>query len=186
MASEVSICNEALQEIGAGRIVSLAQDSVEARACNAIYSETRDQLLREYAWSFAIKRAQLAASATDPAFGPSNAYPLPSDCLRVLLPEDADLDWVIEGREILTDWGAPLEIRYIRRVTDPNTMDVLFRRALAGELGMKLAEPLTQSTSKWEKAKDIRDEAIAKAKRTNAIEKLPVEPREDTWITARI
>ncbi len=185
MASEVSICNEALQELGGSRIVSLTQDSVEARACNAIYAETRDQLLRRYAWSFAKTRAQLAASATEPAFEFDNAYPLPSDCLRVLLPQDADCDWTIEGRQILTNWGAPLEVVYLRQITDPNTMDVLFRRALAGELAMKLAEPLTQSNSKWEKAKLIRDEAVAEAKRTNAIEKLPVEPREDTWITAR-
>lgn len=185
MASEVGICNEALQEIGAGRIVSLTQDSVEARACNAIYAETRDQLLRKYSWSFAIKRAQLAANATEPLFDFSNAYDFPSDCLRVLLPQDADCDWTIEGRQILTDWGAPLEVRYLRQITDPNTMDVLFRRALAGELGMKLVEPLSQSNSKWEKAKAIRDEAISEAKRTNAIEKLPVEPREDSWVTVR-
>lgn len=186
MASNVSICNEALQELGAGRIVSLTEDSVAARHCNAIFEETRDQLLRKYPWSFAIKRAQLASNVTAPLFEFSNAYDFPSDCLRVLLPNDYDCDWVVEGRQILTDWGAPLEVRYIRQVTDPNTMDVLFRRALAMLLAFKLAEPLTQSNTKQAAAQGKYDEAIAEAKHANAIEKLPVDPREDSWITARV
>lgn len=185
MASEVSIINEALQELGAGRITSRTEDSVAARAANAIFDDTRDQLIERYNWSFAIKRAKLAANAIAPAFEYSNAYDFPSDCLRVILPRDYDTDWTIEGRQILTDWGAPLEVRYIARISDVNQMNPLFRRALAMELAAKLCETLTQSNSKQETALFKRDEAIAEAKRLGAIQKLPVDPREDSWIAER-
>ena len=56
MASEVDICNRALSKLGAARITSLTEDSVNARACNAMYESVRDAELRAHPWNFAMKR----------------------------------------------------------------------------------------------------------------------------------
>lgn len=190
MASEVGIANRALQRLGAARITSLTESSVNARAVNASYTELRDALLREHTWTFAVKRAQLAASSSSPAFGPDEAYPLPSDFLK-LLPPDAQLhsnslDWKIEGNTVVTDETAPLNVRYVARITDPNLMDPLFREALAMRLAKELCETLTQSNTKYQLISGDYQDAINSAKRANAIE-LPVQdPPEDTWITKRL
>lgn len=185
MASVVGICNSALSKLGALRIASLSDSSKNARACNDAYERVRDATLRKHPWNFAITRAQLAAEATGPDFGPSNQFPFPSDCLRVLPPNDYDLDWIIEGRKILTYEGGPLNVRYIKRVTDPNEMDALFREALACELALDMCELITQSNTKQAAIKDRLKEILSEAKRTNAIEQLAQEFPDDDWLTVR-
>lgn len=120
MASETGIANRALQRLGAARITALDDtSSTNSRACNVAYEPLRDALLRAHPWSFAIARASLAADSTAPAFGPAYQYAWPTTAMRILLPKDHTLDWIVEGRFILSDWTAPLEVRYISKVEDP-------------------------------------------------------------------
>lgn len=189
MASKVEIANRALQLLGAKRIVSLTEDSRNARACNAAFEPVKRAELRKHPWGFATKRVQLAADATEPAFGRSNSFTLPSDFIRLLPPDQNlnfnDLDWIVEGRNIITDDDAPLDVRYVYDVTDPNIFDVLFREALAAKLAEQLCEELTQSNTKIATASAVYDKAIAEAKRANAIEKVAEKPPEDVWVTCR-
>jgi len=189
MASVVEICNRALQKIGAKRITSITEDSVNARACNNAYNPLRLSELRSHPWSCAIARAQLAASSTEPLFGKAYMYPLPSDYLRSL-PNDPGYnlnseDWQIEAGNILTDDTSPLNLRYIYDLTDPNIMDAMFREALACRLALEICEELTQSNQKKEALKMEYKEAIREAKRVNAILNIAANPPEDEWITIR-
>lgn len=189
MASNADIANRALQKLGAKRITILTEDSRNARAVNAAFETLKEAELREHPWNFAIKRVQLAAETTAPPFGRARYFQLPSDFLRILPPDPEynmnDLDWQIEGRLIATNDSAPLDVRYIYNVTDPNTMDVLFRECFAARIAMELCEELTQSNTKKAAAEADYDNAIAKAKRTNAIERVAAKPPEDTWVTVR-
>lgn len=190
MASEVSIANRALQKLGAKRITSLTDDSVNARACNACYETLRDAELRKHTWSFAVSRAALAADGTAPDWGRDNSYELPADFIKLLpdYPEDVtnDKDWQIEGRKIYTDDTAPLYIRYIARVTDPNLMDVLFREVLACRMALEMCEELTQSNTKKESIRADMKEIMIEARRNNAFENISSEPPIATWDTARL
>lgn len=189
-SSEVQLCNQALQKLGEQRITSLTQDHPNARDCNVAYAAMRDLELRRHPWSFAITRAELAADATDPDFGFDNRYLLPTDCLRLLDPDPLgntnDRDWTIEGRYVLTDWDAPLQIRYVKRVTDTTQFDALFDEALACRIALQLCEMKTQSNPKLENIKQQYKDAISEARRINAIEKISAEMPEDTWITVRV
>lgn len=189
MASNVEIANRALQKLGASRIASLTEDSVNGRAINACFDVLRQAELRKHPWNFAIKRAQLAANVTDPLFTRSTSFALPSDFIRLLAPDPEvnynDLDWQIEGRNIITNDDAPLDVRYIYNVTDPNEMDILFREALSARIAYELAELLTQSNAKKAEAMGAYEEIIAEAKRVNAIERVALQPPEDTWVTVR-
>lgn len=190
MTSEVEICNRALQKLGESGITSLTDDSKRARACNRAYVPLRDAALRKHPWSFSITRAQLAANSVAPVHGPANRFLQPSDCLRLLPPDPDrkanDLDWRIEGRHIITNDAAPLDIRYVVRITDPNTMDTLFREYLSTYIAHELCEEITQSNTKKNGLKDDLRGIVAEAKLTNAIEKVSDEPPEDSWITARL
>lgn len=98
MTSEVNICNRALQAIGARTtIAALTEQSVEARNCNLIYQDTRDQVLAMAYWNFAQKTDYLALLKSAPAT-PSNpsatatqwstAYPAPPWLYQYAYPSD--------------------------------------------------------------------------------------------------
>jgi hypothetical protein len=189
MASKVEIANRALQLLGAKSITSLTENSRNAQAMNRAYESVKLAELRKHPWNFAIKRAQLAANATAPLFTKANSFPLPADWVRLLPtdPEDNmnDLDWQIEGRNILTNDDAPLNIRYIYDVTDPNEMDPLFRETFAAKLADATCEEITQSNAKKAEAREVYKDVMAEARKANAIENVAAEPPEDPWISCR-
>lgn len=187
--SNVTICNLALQKLGQSRIVALDDDNSNARHCNVCFEPLRDRELRAAAWNFALKRASLAASATEPAFFFSYAYPLPVDCLRVNMPTRLGLDWKIEQHEgvpaILTNDGGALEIRYIAKVTDPAQFDPIFVEMLACKIAWHLCEVITQSNTKKQALNAEYMDLKKEAKRLNAFEKTPASEPLDSWIAAR-
>lgn len=198
-ASDVSISNLALQMLGASRIASLTEDSPAARSCNACYEAIRDAEIRKNRWNFAKTRTTLAPHATAPAFTFNYAFPLPSDYLRLLSPNEDnniadggrnDTDWKIERHQgtlaVLTNDGTSLDIVYLARVTDPAQFDALFVIALAAAMAEHMCEEITQSSAKKEYAASKYKAAIADAKKVNAIENQPTIPPEDTWSTARL
>ena len=93
MATEVSICANALRRLGDDPITSLTDDTERARLCNAFYAPARDLVLRAHPWNFAITRATLAQLSDTPAFEYSYQYALPTSplCLRVLQMEYQDV-----------------------------------------------------------------------------------------------
>ena len=189
MASETSICNRALQKLGAARISSLTENSNNARSCNACYEELRDDELSKYAWSFAMERAELAADAIAPDFGKQNSFTLPADFLRLITPypemDTNDRDWTIEGNKIYSNDSDPIQIRYIKRVTNVGDMNVYFREALAARIAMELCEEITQSNTKKADLNASYSEAIKSARKTNAMQKVALESPLDSWITGR-
>jgi hypothetical protein len=82
--SVVDICNNALIRIGSKTITSLSDGDKVANSCNLLYTQTRDLLLRQHFWNFAVTRVQLASESTSPGFEFDYSYPLPSDFIRAI------------------------------------------------------------------------------------------------------
>lgn len=185
--SKVQIANRALQKIGATRISSFDENAKTARAIVAAYDLTRDAELRRYKWSFAIKRASIAADGDNALWGDWYRYSLPNDFLRLIRDDESGfhVDWKIEGLYILSADTAPLKIKYIASIDDPNYYDPLFIEAFACKLALEIAEDITDSAGKKESVKDDYQRAIAEARMTGAIEKEAQEIPEDPWLTAR-
>lgn len=185
MASVVDLCNRALQRLGESPITSLSDDSTRARECSRVYEFARDGELRRYIWNFSRARVSLAASSTPPAFGYDNAYPLPSDFIR-LHPDNQVTDWQIEDGHILTDDEAPLNVVYIKRQTDVNKFDPLFFEALSARMALEMAERLRQpSASAMQNYMIMYRDEISAARRANAIENISRQPPEDEWVSVR-
>lgn len=189
MASKVEICNRSLQLLGAKSIVSLTENSPNARQCVLAYDPVRLAFLRNHTWSCATTRTSIAADSAAPAFGRQRSFTLPADFIRLLpkYPEDNtnSEDWQIEGKKIYTDDTAPLYIRYIYDLKDPNTMDPLFREALSHELALNICEQVTNSSTKKADIERGLSRVLADARRVNAMERVSLEPPEDVWVTAR-
>ena len=184
MSSIVDICNRALDKLGEAPITSLADDTKPARACNRAFEPLRDAVLRDHPWNFAMARAALAASTTAPAWGYAAQYTLPVDCLRVVTV-DTTWPWTVEGGAILTDAGAPLYIRYVRRQTDASQFDPLFAEALAARLAVELCEGLTQSNTKREAATRSHREIMARARAIDGREASAETIADTAWFDAR-
>jgi len=185
MGSQVGICNRGLQKLGESRIVSMTQDSPTARECNAIYDDLLERELRSHPWKFATKRAALASSGTVSP-GLENRYLMPTDCLRILPPNDYDMDWEIEGRYIISSYTAPLYIRYTGQVTDPNQFDALFRDLFSTAIAIELCERITQSNTKKEAQMIDYRNIVSQARRVNAFESTSQEMPVDSWLVARL
>jgi hypothetical protein len=144
MASVVDICNGALNQLGATTILSLTEDSKNARICNQRYTQVRDGVFRSHPWNCLQKRVELAADSTAPAWGFKVSFTLPSDCLRLLRILDYESNYKVEGRKILSNTSG-MKILYVARITDPNQYDELLRETLSASLGADIAFAITSN-----------------------------------------
>lgn len=193
MIGPVQIANAAIRKVGGEPILSLEDNVKSARLLKAMFETVRDQEIAAYRWKFAIQRAELPALADAPVFGYSKAYPLPSDFLALVQINDIPWLgrwrgkplWSIEARQILTDFPAPLRIRYLSRITDYGLYPPLFVEVLACKLAIEACESLTQSNTKKQNLWQEYEQAVSRARTQDAIEKAPDIIPDGSWLQAR-
>lgn len=172
--SVVQICNMALAKIGSESfITSLSDDTKAARHLSIFYEPIRDSLLRSHLWRFARKQYQLAPLVTGPLFDGGYYFQIPTDCVRVVVPDEDYFygygRWSVEGNKILADTNV-LNIVGLQRVEDPNLFDPIFSEALATRLAHELCIPLTNSESLKNALKADSRELILRAAHVGATE----------------
>ena len=200
MASQVDIANRALSKLGEARIISLDDDTKNAREIKAAFDYVRDAEFRAHRWHFTKKRTTLPALTTTLAFGWDYQYQLPSDFLQVIQVGLTDpivdmsdyrtsgtMDWELEADGVLlSNAEAPLPLRYVARIEDPTRYDATFIEVLACRLAIETCEALTQSTTKKESAYQDYKMAMSVAVRSNAIELPPKTIQDDAWVLGRL
>ena len=175
MASIVQICNGALNQLGASTILTLTEDSKNARLCNARYENVRDAVFRHHPWNCLLKRLQLAADSEAPAWGFTKQFTLPADCLRLIRILDYDSDYVVEGRKILSN-SSTMKILYISRVTDPNEYDELLREVLSAALAADIAYAVTSSNPVAQQMYQLYQEKLKDARFVDSTEGYNTDP----------
>ena len=184
--SVVSICNIALTALGEDVIVSLGDNTKRAILCNRRYDDVRRFVLTGSPWNCNQKQAQLAASATPPLFQYANAFDLPADCLRVdNLPDNDRAIWDIQGNQLLTDEGAPLNVLYGCDLQDPTLLSPMVVHCIAYALAVELAIPLTQKESKKAQLLKLFVEKQDAARLTDSQQNSVKEWDEDILLRAR-
>lgn len=194
MASQVSIANRALSKLGDDRILQLTDNTKSARTILNMFDDVRDAELRRYRWKFCIKRVGLLALSQPPAFGYARQFPLPDDYLGMvqvgafMVPATVNKlakPYSIEAGVVLTNFEAPLYIRYQSRVTNTGLFDPLFVELLACKLAMEACETLTQSGTKYDRCAEQYKFALSEAMRADAIELCPDVLPDGSWIESR-
>jgi len=61
---EAELCNRSLWRIGAETIKDTTEDTKQSRICKSVYGQTRDELLRMYPFTFAVKTVLIPEDAT--------------------------------------------------------------------------------------------------------------------------
>lgn len=169
----VEICNLALDLLKQDAITSIDSPTGGTDViCARWYDHVRRATLRKHPWNFAGTRTTLAANATAPAFGYTQAFDLPNDFIRLLtIGDDAINDlqgtYQLEDGQLLYNAadGSSLKIRYVYDFTSVAQMDPLFVDVLAAELALRIAYKVTGSDEAAERItehlKKIAPEAYA-------------------------
>lgn len=183
-ATDVAICNMALNQISNYEITSLAGTSVEAVACNRYYAQARDVVLQSHPWSFAKKELTLTEDTTNDFSEWDYVYNYPSDCLapREIYSstgENRDIEYevfnlsTLDTLKICTTEDDAI-LLYTAQVTDTTLFPPLFTQALVFYLAFLLVQPLHadrslkadmlaayQATMAQAEAADCQEENIA-------------------------
>ena len=186
--SIVSICNNALILIGKDSIASLEDQTAGARKCKQRWDSVRDAVLRDHEWACCMKEAALAASSTAPLSW-DYAYPLPSDCIRVVGLSDTDKNvidaWEVMAGELLCDTAAPVVLRYVRRETDPAKYDSMLSEAFSARLALELCTALAGPTTLLEAMNKLYQDRLRGARGVNARDRAPRTLFESRWRIAK-
>lgn len=198
MASQIEICNLALTELGQPHITSLAFNSESARFFSANYENLLLAALRSHVWGFAKARAALPALTTTPPFQYAYEYALPEGYLRAIQVGDyspglSQTDYrdnekelfAIEQGKILTDMPAPLNLLYIKRVSE-GMFDPIFVVAFACQLASSGCYRITNSNSKQDRVDQKLKETMDTARNIGAVEIPPKKLPDDEWVMSRL
>lgn len=161
MASDVSICSNALQMLGGNPINSFSEAAQtngldSARLCSNLWPTVRNAILRSHNWSCATSRVLLSPEATSPAFGYTYRYVLPSNWLRNVEINGAVADEVDYRTETVGDGNgskrllineSSLKLVYIWKNTDTESWDAMLVAAAELAMAARMAYAVTQSTS---------------------------------------
>ena len=185
--SEVLIINKALSLLGANRIASLKESSLEAQSASNVYSESLKSILTECAWKFATKRVLLPKVEKIPAWtkhGMRNYFQMPSDLVAIVEVSDPNARWEVEGELILTDVET-FGIEYVYNLTDTSKYPAYFIDAFACKLAADMCYELTNSNEKTMTLLDLyKGEYLPIAKTKNARAGSAPMVRDDAWVSS--
>lgn len=183
--SAVSICNNALAQLGANAIHSLQDESHEAAYCATFYEHARRSCLEKHAWNFAILRVELPPNAAKPLFQYTYQFTLPADCLRILTVND-DPKYNSEGRRIVTDRSTCF-LKYVADVADSSTWSQGFIDFLTARMRFDLAYPITKSADQQSIAQSLMERALQQARLIDSSEDIMDDfgPYGSSLISAR-
>lgn len=170
--SPVEICNLALAWLGGDLIISLTDNTAEAKLCNAVYVPLRNAVIEEREWTFAVKRLEPAGLTTGPFYGYDKAFQIPPEVIRILqisragevtdgatiegsflsatrggtgTGRETRIEWAREGDQVLANNSDRIYMRALVKVDDTTKFSAGFDQALAARIAMDLAIPITNS-----------------------------------------
>ena len=184
--TDIIICNMALSKAGITQpITSLSGTDVRSIQCNLYYANTRDEVLREYEWPFAVRVEEMCEVSTAEYNGWDYVYEYPENALkltriyssgvgkslheyRVISQYDGDGKWV------LTNLGDAW-CEYIMQITDCDQFTPDFIDALSTLLASKLVIALESDYKRQSNLMQLYQFSLDKAK-LNAAREGYVEP----------
>lgn len=198
--SVTDICNMALSHLGIGKEVGNAETDTteEARCFRRFYEPTRDELLEDFPWPWAMVTADLGLVEEDPTNEWRYSYRYPSNALKLKRIQsglrndnpDSRIPYRVTrddgGKLIYTDMQDAV-LEYIFRETDPGRFNPLFVTALSYMMAFKMAPRMTKGDpfKLGSRAFEAGMIWLAKAKASSAGEEVPEREPESELIRSR-
>lgn len=199
MASQTSISNRALLEMGQNPISSVDDGSKAANIIKEVWEDLTREILESHTWKFAKKWANVASDAAYTMVDEDwdYAYAVPSDYVRMSKTEDNEtVKFARRGAYLLTNEESPFKFEYIQYISDTTLWPQHFINAMVARLQSVLATPLSTKSSKM-KNKDyleIYHSIVLPAAKTRDAEESFGEPDDDkgkhtesndSWLSSR-
>lgn len=164
--SDVLIANEALALLPADPIVSMAEQSLEARECRRFYKPVVAELLEQHHWGLAAKRATLAAKPNDRAGEWAYAYAKPADMafpVKAFGAGNVYAGWyyhdglysMLGGQRVFRQVGGTIYSMIPAATLEYTSFDIteadftaLFKRIVVLELAARIVSPITKSSTR--------------------------------------
>jgi hypothetical protein len=105
-----------------------------------------------------------------------------------IVEEDAEAQqypFLVEGRKLLTNQPSPLNLFYIKRITDMNELDALCREAFATYLAFQISYPLLGSTSLRDRMEKDFADRMRDARLIDSQESTPDIQSDGDWTMVR-
>ena len=183
MYTKVDICNMALVNFGNGRITSLDEGTENARVLNLMYDSCRQTLLSEFPWNFATNYASLSnlSGVEHPVY--DHVYKYPLNALKIIRVYNCGMElqdqhyirnyavFSSQGRNCIATNVENAYCEYIDDVSNTGIMTSSFITCLSYLLAARVAEALTGNGQKVQEMENKYQEALARAKQANAIER---------------
>ncbi len=210
--SPVEICNQALGWLGGDLIISLEDQTVEAKLCKANYEPLRNAVLEEREWTFAVKRLEPVELTALPVYGYDKAFQIPPEVIRILQVSRAGevdsgilvegsfksatrggtgngretrIEWAREGDKILANNSARIFMRALVRIEDTTKFSPAFDQALAARLAMDLSIPLTSSGATQDRMAKMYGEKMQLAAASDGMQGRSQNVRADAFTVVR-
>lgn len=199
-SSNTEIANLALSHLSSGKEISnLETDrSQEALACRRFFETARDAVLRDFAWPFATKIADLGLVEETPSDEWDYSYRYPTDCVklrRVLSGTRNDTrDSRVPYKLISDDAGSLIYVdtenaqcEYTARITDPGRYPPDFVMAMSCRLAAYIAPRITAGDpfKLGKRAMDLYEYELGLAKASAMNEEQAEEDPDSEFIRAR-
>lgn len=183
---KLSIVNAALMKCGLP--LAAALQDVDWGA-SVRFDDVTEQLLRAHPWNFATAYATPAQTG-EPAHGYRYSYALPEDCVRVIDVRPAEdlrapqARFSVVGRQLFTN-SSPCNLRYVRRLTDPDFWTADFADAVATRLAAEIAPLSAQSFGLGASLLQMAQLAFQQAQASDAGERRELLPSGSSYIEVR-
>lgn len=126
VTSEVELCNHALSLLGESRIADFTEATEKARLCSLFYDQTRDELLADYEWPFAMHRKALSAVDEENLTAWDYAYALPNDLITMYdVLDEINYHRVITVGYGLQDYDIDMRMNS-RRIANPINSEAFY------------------------------------------------------------
>lgn len=141
MATDISMCSNALILLGEEPIQSLDDDAAAAN----LYASTYDHVLGFHPWSFSLKSQELSRNASSDIEGWTYSYNLPSDMIRLWQTEPNN-DYTIVGNSLYSN-ESKIVATYIRRPPETD-LPAYFVKMMEYKLASDFAISVTEDDNK--------------------------------------
>ena len=187
--SKTEICNKALTLVGANPIVSISDDTQNARILSRVYELSLKSILSEAPWVFALKRKLLTLSADTLEWYDTNEnyiYVKPNDLIRAFRANDDNAIWRQHADYIVSD-TEDLGLEYVYFLDQPSKYSTSFVEAfvdkLCSDIAFMVLNSKTVAETFLEKYEGV---SLAKALAENAQIGTPIGMRDDAWDQAKL
>jgi len=161
MATDISMCSNALLLIGHDTISAFTDPGAGAKVASNLYTTTYENLLTLHRWRFASAKSSLSKLTATPLNEWTNAFSLPSGYLTAIKVYP-NTDFEIYENKLYAN-TATIELDYIFK-PDESRLPAYFVKLMEFHLATQFSIPVTDNSTKAEEYRNMYEDQLRRSK----------------------